>query len=198
LDGFVVVILTKGKEAGMRWPTFVRALLVGVVGVLIVSPGVASAAKPVEQFHDHFTDSFSDEICGISVDAVVVVTDNFSLYADGSSKDTSSVRATFTNPLNGKSVVVSNAGQISGPAPIVDEDAGTITFINSFKGLPEKIQTAHGPVLLRDAGIIAFADTFDLETGELISSETILSNGPHPEADSDFTLFCGVITGALA
>jgi hypothetical protein len=45
--------------------------------------------------------------------------------------------------------------------------------------------------------VITFADTFDLETGEFISSETIV-NGPHPEAESDFTLFCEVITGALA
>ena len=44
--------------------------------------------------------------------------------------------------------------------------------------------------MLRDAGIITFADTFDLETGEFISSETIVNKGPHPEADSDFTLFC--------
>jgi hypothetical protein len=40
-------------------------------------------------------------------------------------------------------------------------------------------------------------DTFDLETGDLISSDVIIK-GPHPEADSDFTLFCDVITEALA
>jgi hypothetical protein len=181
----------------MSRPTFVRTLVAALITVFAVLPGTASAAKPVAQFHDHFTDSFSDEICGIAVDVDLVVSDNFFLYADGTSKDTSSVRATFTNPENGKSVVVSNAGQIAGPPPVIDEEAGTITFLNSFKGLPEKIQTAHGPVLLRDAGVITFADTFDLETGEFISSETIV-HGPHPEADSDFTLFCQVITGALA
>jgi hypothetical protein len=114
--------------------------------------------------------SFSDEICGIHVDVDLVVTDNFFLYADDSFKDTSSFMATFTNPENAKSVVVSSAGLVSGPAPLVDEDAGTITFFTSFKGLPEKIQTANGRVLLRDAGFVTFADTFDLETGEFISS----------------------------
>jgi hypothetical protein len=98
--------------------------------------------------------------------------------------------------VNGKSVVISSAGLISGPAPIVDEEAGTITFLTSFKGLPEKIQTANGPVLLRDAGFVTFADTFDLETGEFISSE-ITVKGPHPELDSDFTLFCEVISEEL-
>jgi hypothetical protein len=100
--------------------------------------------------------------------------------------------------VNGKSVLISSAGQVSGPPPIVDEEAGTITFLTSFKGLPEKIQTAKGPVLLRDVGIITFADTFDLETGDFISSEIVVNKGPHPEADSDFTLFCEVISGALA
>jgi hypothetical protein len=181
----------------MRWPAFVRALVVGAIGVFVLLPGTASAAKPIEQFHDHFTDSFSSEICGIAVDVDVVVTDNFFILADGTVRDTSSVRQTFTNTENGNSIVLSGMGQFIGPAPIVDEEAGTITFLTSYKGLPEKIQTAQGPVLLRDAGLITFADTFDLDTGEFISSETIV-NGPHPEADSDFTLFCEVITGALA
>jgi hypothetical protein len=181
----------------MRRPTVVRALVVALIGACAVLPGTASAARPIEQFHDHFTDSFSDEVCGIAVDVDVVATDNFFLYPDGTFKDTSSFRTTFTNPENGNSVVVSSAGQFTGPPPIIDEQAGTITFLTSYKGLPEKIQTARGPVLLRDAGVITFADTFDLETGEFISSETIV-NGPHPEADSDFTLFCEVITGALA
>jgi hypothetical protein len=182
----------------MRRPTFVRAVVVGLIGMFVVLPGTASAAKPVTQFHDHFTDSFSDEICGIAVDVDLVETDNFFLYEDGTVKVTSSARVTFTNPENGNSVVVSQAGQFAGPPPIIDEQAGTITLPSSFKGLPEKIQTAQGRVLLRDAGVITFADTFDLETGEFISSETIVSHGPHPEADSDFTLFCEVITGALA
>jgi hypothetical protein len=36
-----------------------------------------------------------------------------------------------------------------------------------------------------------------LNTGDFISEEVILK-GPHPEADSDFELFCEVVTGALA
>jgi len=180
------VILRRTPLVALATATAVAALLAGT----------ASAAKPIAQFHDHFTDSFSTDICGIPVDAQIVVTDNFFVFGD-SFKDTSSVRATVTNPVNGKSVIVSNAGQIVGPPPIIDEAAGTITFLTSFKGLPEKIQTANGPVLLRDAGVITFADTFDLETGEFISSQVFV-NGPHPEADSDFQLFCQVVSGALS
>jgi len=180
----------------MGWHNLRRALLLACIAALAVVPGTALGAKPVAQFHDHFTDSFSSEICGIPVDVDLVVTDNFFLYADGSAKDTSSVQQTFTNPVNGKSVVLSAAGLISFPTAIIDEEAGTITFLTSYKGLPEKIQTAGGPVLLRDAGIITFADTFNLVTGDFISTEVIV-NGPHPEADTDFTLFCEVISGAL-
>jgi hypothetical protein len=172
--------LGEGKEAHMGRPSLARAVLVALVTALAVLPASALGAKPIEQFHDHFTDSFSDELCGIPVDAATVVTDNFFLYADESFKDTSSFRGTFTNPVNGKSVVISNAGQVSGPAPIVDEEAGTITFLTSFKGLPEKIQTANGPVLLRDAGFVTFADTFDLETGEFISDEIIATRARTP------------------
>ena len=172
--------------------------LVAVVAVVALFAGPALAAKPIAQFHDHFTETFSDEICGIPVEIHLVVTDNFFLYEDGSFKDTSSFQATFTNPENGQSVVNSSAGLVTGPSPIVDEEAGTITFLTSFKGLPEKIQTANGAVLLRDAGIITFADTFDLDTGEFISSEIIVNKGPHPEADSDFALFCEVVSEALA
>lgn len=179
----------------MRMASLRYALLALVVAALVLPAG-ALAGKPVEQFHDHFTESFSDEVCGIPVDAEVVVTDNFFVYADESFKDMSSVMATFTNPETGKSVVLSNAGLITGEA-IVDEDAGTITFIDSYRGLPEKIQTEGGPVLLRDAGIITFANTFDLETGEFISGEVLVNKGPHPEAESDFELFCDVMTEAL-
>jgi hypothetical protein len=177
--------------------TFLRALLVALVAVLAIIPGTALGAKPIEQFHDHFTESFSDVLCGIPVDVTFVVTDNFFLLEDDSFRDTASVRATFTNPVNGKSVVISNAGQVSGPPPIIDEEAGTITFLTNFKGLPEKVQTAQGPVLLRDVGFVQFADTFDLATGDFISSEVVFVKGPHPDLDSDFTLFCEVITGAL-
>jgi hypothetical protein len=173
-----------------------RHALAAAFAVGVVLPAAAVAAQPVERFHDNFRDTFSDEVCGIPVDGVAVGVDNFILYADDSFKDTSSVRITFTNPENGKSVTVSNAGQVSGTA-IIDEAAGTITFVTTFKGLPERIQTAQGPVLLRDAGIATFVDVFDLETGEFISSDVIFK-GPHPDAESDFEAFCEVVTPALS
>jgi hypothetical protein len=179
----------------MARPILVRAVFTALIVVLAL-PGAALAAMPIAAFHDHFTVSFSEEVCGIPVETELVVTDNFFLYADDSFKDTSSFMATFTNPETGNSVLLSSAGMIKGTA-LIDEQAGTITFVTSFIGLPEKIQTAQGRVLLRDAGAITFTETFDLDTGDFLGFEITIIKGPHPEADSDFVLFCEVITEAL-
>ena len=172
------------------------SFLVALTAAFAVGSGIAHGEQPIEQFHDHFTDSFPDVICDIPVQVDIVVTDNFFLYADDTFKDTSSFQATFTNPSKDASIVLKSAGQVTGLA-IVDEAAGTVTFHTTFKGLPERIQTANGSVLLRDAGILTFADTFDLDTGEFLGSEITLIKGPHPDAESDFVLFCEVVTDAL-
>jgi len=193
--------LVEGKEAHMGRPTLLRALLVALIAALAILPAGALGAKP-EIFHAHFLDTEEDvDVCGVIVDIVAegVFTDKAFFDKEGNFvrfMSTASVKVTFT-AANGKSVIVQNAGQFTDVEPLVDEEAGTITFFTTFKGLPEKIQTAHGPVLLRDAGLITFVDTFDLDTGEFISSELIIK-GPHPEAESDFALFCEVVSEALA
>jgi hypothetical protein len=173
---------------------------VALIATFAVLPAGALGAKP-EIFHANFLDVEENaDVCGITVDIVAkgVFTDKAFFDQEGNFvrfMSTASVKVTFTAE-NGKSVIVQNAGQFTDVEPLIDEEAGTITFVTTFKGLPEKIQTANGPVLLRDAGLITFMDTFDLETGEFISSDVIIK-GPHPEAESDFTLFCEVITEAL-
>ena len=174
-----------------------RGLSVAIVSVFVIAPAAALAAQPIESYHTHFTDSFSDQLCGVGVDVDIRVNDTFSVFADWSARGTGSTRAVVTNPLNGKAIVITTAGQFSDATPVIDEAAGTITFHPTLTGLPEKIQTAHGSVLLRDAGVISFADTFDLDSGEFISSQTIVDHGPHPEVDSDFTQFCDVVSSAL-
>lgn len=186
----------------MSRPTLRRVLLVALVTALVALPARALAGPP-EIFHDRFSDAFpGEDVCGITVDILSegVFTDKVFFDKDGNFvrfMSTVSGKTTFT-AANGKSVVVQFANQFVEGAPIVDEAAGTITFVTTFKGLPEKIKTPNGPVLLRDAGIITFANTFDLATGDFISFETLVNKGPHPEADSDFVLFCEVVSAALA
>jgi hypothetical protein len=180
--------------------TLLRAFFVALIAAFATVPAGALGAKP-EIFHSNFVDTEEDvDVCGITVDLVArgVFTDKAFFDKNGNFvrfSSTASVKVTLT-AANGRSVIISNAGQFSDVAPIIDEVARTITFVTSFIGLPEKIKTPHGPVLLRDAGIATFVDTFDLDTGDLISSEVIVK-GPHPELESDFTLFCEVITEAL-
>ena len=184
---------------GLGRLSFVSLIVAAVVGA---AAPAAIAAQP-ERVHDHFLDVEDDiDVCGINVDVVSkgVFTDLAFFDTEGNFVDfrsMSSGTTTFTAD-NGKSVVVQFAGQYSEGVPVVDEAAGTITFSSTNKGLPEKIMTPGGPVLLRDAGVITFANTFDLETGEFISFAVTVNNGPHPEADSDFALFCEVLTAALA
>jgi len=102
---------------------------------------------------------------------------------------------TFTNPANGATVILHFAGPFTATIVSFNEDGGT-TELHTFKGLPEQIKTAHGGVLLRDAGYVQFLRTFDAD-GEMISSEVVLERGPHPDLDSDFEAFCDVIVPAL-
>ena len=175
----------------MARPSLLRAFVVALIAAFAILPASAFGANP-EIFHVHFMDTEEDvDVCGITVDIVSegVFTDKAFFDQDGNFgrfNSTASATSTLTAE-NGKSVTISNAGQFTDVEPLVDEAAGTITFFTTFKGLPEKIQTTNGPVLLRDAGVITFADTFDLETGEFISSEVTIK-GPHPEASEACTL----------
>ena len=167
---------------------------------VLALPTHALATAPL-RFHFNFSDTAQDvDVCGISVDVVSegVVTDQlfFDTNGDiGRFMSTGSGTTRFTAD-NGKSVVVEFAGLFVDQGAVIDEAAGTITFSSTNIGLPEKIQASRGPVLLRDAGTISFISIFDLATFEPISFD-VVSHGPHPEADSDFTLFCEVIAAAL-
>jgi hypothetical protein len=182
--------------------TFFRALVVALVTALTVVPTSAIGARP-GVLHASIDDTQEGVVfCGIVVDVVTkgVFTERLFFDQDGNPTRflaTASVASTLTAVNGGKAVTIRGASQFVEAESIVDEAAGTITIINSIKGMPEQIKTAHGTVLLRDAGIATFATTFDLETGAFMSSEVLFLKGPHPELDSDFTLFCEVITEAL-
>jgi len=73
---------------------------------------------------------------------------------------------------------------------------GERTEAYTSKGLPESFRVkGSGGLLTRDAGTITFFVTFSAE-GELLR-ESFTASGPHPQADSRFTLFCELIPEAL-
>lgn len=100
----------------------------------------------------------------------------------------------FTNPRNGSKVFEHFANTFSDTI-VSGVEEGLHVHEFSYKGLPELLRTARGAVLLRDAGYLVFRDTFDGD--EFVSGEIVLNRGPHPDAESDFALFCEVMTSAL-
>ena len=155
------------------------------------------AAPLVDRFHGTFSDTFPDNICGIDGTSVVSGMDNIQVFADGTFKDEFRLNQVFTSAATGKSVLLFAANQFVGAGPI-DNGDGTVTFTSTFKGLPKKLKLPNGPVLSRDAGFVTFNDTFDATTGDFLGETISPENGPHPDLDSGFTLFCDVIVPALS
>ena len=173
------------------------SFLAAVAAAFTVVPTTALADPPT-RFHDHATVTFEfDFFCGFSGEGVFNYTSNLVVSADGSTfRNTLQANTVYTNELNGRKMRLSQAGVQTFRGPTVDEAAGTITFSNITSGLyPSRIQTVHGPVLLREAGLWAITVTFDLETGAFISREEVFS-GPHPTSE-DGVDFCAIVAEAL-
>lgn len=173
--------------------------LTGLVATFLLAfmASSASAAPLVDRFHGTFSDTFSDNICGIDGTSVVNGMDNIQVFADGTFKDQARLNQVFTSAATHKSVLIFVADQFVGRGPI-DNGDGTVTFTNTFKGLPEMLKLPNGPVLSRDAGFVTFNDTFDATTGDFLGETISPENGPHPELDSGGALFCDVIVPALS
>jgi hypothetical protein len=175
-------------------------VLAAALALTLAGSSGAFAAAPIVNEHNRFTDTFPDELCGIEGTSTISVVDNFRLYADGTFLGTGTFRQVFTAAESGKSVVIFSAGQGSGPAEPIQNPDGTITFIQTYKGLPEKLSILGGPTLLRDAGVVTIASTFrPLPNGDLefVSQTVSGEHGPHPDLASDFELFCEVLVPAL-
>jgi hypothetical protein len=171
-------------------------VLVGVVAFALFPAG-ALGARGADHVHTHDVGTDVDtNFCGTgeTVDIAFDIVNQLTIGPGEFFEATGSGKVWFTSRTTGLTVINSFAGQFTDET-ISGDPAGIHTHRFTNKGLPEKLQTYHGPVLLRDAGIVVFEDTFDGDT--LLSSAVTIVKGPHPELDSDFTLFCQVMTEAL-
>jgi hypothetical protein len=172
-------------------------VLLLTVAALMTGPS-ALAANP-EVNHFTFSDSFADDdFCGTGQTVEITSsghgTEFFAPNQPVDYRNTIEGKNVFTNPLNGATVIGHFAGPFSERLISGDpEGVHTVEFTNV--GLPEMFRTEHGGVLTRDAGYIVFHVTFDGE--EFIASEIVVNRGPHPAAESDFTIFCDFMTTAL-
>jgi len=126
-------------------------------------------------------------------------TDTFSPVFDSAGnliafKDLHQEQDTYT-AANGKSITVHFAGFQT--LTLTMNLDGTSTGVVTDKGLQEQLKAPNGGVLTADMGIIIFTNLFD-SSGNFISQTVNVVAGPHPEADSGFTLFCQVVTAALS
>ncbi|MDQ3858451.1 MAG: hypothetical protein M3327_08405 [Actinomycetota bacterium] len=180
-------------------PLYIAVFLAAVLTAPAALAGSSAVTGPPdEHFRDVGTDVDTD-FCGTgkTVDIAFNVRVNlWHLPEDPRdfAKLTQSGKVTFTNPENGRTVRITFAGRVRNTI-VSGDPLGVHTHVYTTIGLAEKIQTLHGRVLLRDAGLIVERITFD-ENGEVIDYEATWK-GPHPEAASDFELFCQVTTRAL-
>lgn len=175
--------------------TFLTVFAAAMLMALTASS--AGAAPIVEHGHSSGTDTSADTLCGIEGTTVTRFVDDFQVFADNTFKDQFSGKAVFTSDATGKSVSIFAAQQVSGPIDPIDNGDGTITFVATFKGIPELLKLPNGPVLSRDAGSVTLFQTFDATTDEFISTTFSGDKGPHPDLESGFELFCDVIVPAL-
>jgi hypothetical protein len=177
------------------------ALALGIVAtvVALIALPTAIAANP-EVVHFDFSDSFPDDnFCGTGMRINITVEGHGTefLAPNGNRDYWNRVvgNTTFTNPLTGDTVIQHFANGFIARIIAGDPETGNWVEEGTFTGLPERLRLAHGGVLSRDAGIATFRNTF--VDGELVSSELIAVKGPHPNAESDFELFCEVMIPAL-
>jgi hypothetical protein len=189
-----------------------RRTTVLMAAVAACSAALSLAAQPasgqlVDRGHDHFTDTFAGQVCGINVNTTITVVMNgqerlassgFPLFQ---SEGVTTV--TWTNPTTGESLSARSAG-VSKDLSVTDNGDGTITVLTAFNGLAEKLTLSDGTIMSMDVGRIIFATVLDYngtptnpDDDTFVSSNLVSYNGPHPDAASDFSLFCSVVTQAL-
>jgi hypothetical protein len=176
-------------------------------GLLLAMVHPAAAAKPLERSHEHIVDTFPDTVCDIPVTITVDIINNIQVRLAENGfplfKSTGRGTVTITNPATGNSVVNTFAGA-NRDLTVVDNGDGTITVRTAVSGVPEEVTLSDGTVAIKDVGRIVLATVLDYNgtptdtEDDVFISQTIESvSGPHPDAESGFTLFCEVVVPAL-
>ena len=176
--------------------------LVGVLGVsfvLLTMSAVPPAAAANPEVH-HSTDSWSfvdDDFCGLGASVQFEGSVRITEFLSPNRLDfmaTFSGHEVITSLDTGNYVVSHWAGHGTDTVVAGDEE-GVHTHDFTTLGLPESYRLPGGGMITLDAGYITFHDTFDGD--EFLFGEVSVQHGPHPQADSDFELFCEVIPAAL-
>ena len=174
------------------------ALVVGIVVALGLGAVPSAVAANPGVNHFTITESFTDpDFCGtgqaVETSISVKGTEFLAPNQPVDSRNVTQVNVVYTNPENGATVLRHAAGPVSNTI-ISGDPEGVHTVETTVRGLSGLLRTADGVVVL-GAGYLVLHEVFNGD--EFVSQEIIINNGPHPEADNDFDLFCGVVTEAL-
>ncbi len=189
----------------------VRLVLVAVAGVcgVLIAAAQPASAQLVERSHQHIVLTIpDDEVCGIPVVTTVDFIDNelerlarsgFPLF-----QGTGNATVTWTNPDNGRSMVNQFRGLNFKDLTATDNGDGTLTLRTAVAGMPERISMPDNTVVTMDVGRVVFVNVIDyngtptnVDDDETIASDIESVSGPHPDLESDFELFCSVVSAGL-
>ena len=157
---------------------------------------------PASPIHTQINDTFSQNVCGLDVTGADVGVDNFTPIFDSSGnlvsfRDTIQIKTTFTNPANGKKLVLQLLPQtrlapLSAISPVSSRSPPTT------RASLRRIFVPGGPVITMDVGFITFVTVMDFTTNPavVVSQAITINHGPHPDATG--SIFCGVFTQTLA
>jgi hypothetical protein len=179
-----------------------RHLGLGVVSVSLLATALlptAAIAAPGE--HDTFRvdETYTEDVCGLSDTAThLEIKGNVHFLSGGTIIDNTQLRVTWTND-DGDWVTATVEGTTKVSA--TDNGDGTLIEVSSSSG-PLQWRSSEG-MLYMDRGRIVSESVIDLGDPEdpdddvFISSEVIFLAGPHPQYESDFTLFCPAVLSVL-
>ena len=177
-----------------------RTSIIGLALACVLAVAAPVAASAAGQQGNHFRDVGTDvdpDFCGTGqqIDIAFDVRVNEWLAPHkGDFKTTVTGKVTLTNSLTGDTVLNRFAGPIWVVTVSGDPDGLHVEEV-TIKGLPELFKSPHGGVLTRDAGYLVLRNTFDGD--EFIGGEIVVNKGPHPQAESDFELFCQILPAEL-
>jgi hypothetical protein len=173
---------------------------------MVASP--AAQAQSVERSHEHVTDTFDVQLCGLDLVSTVDLIANEQERIGSSGfplfQLTASGTQTFTNPDNGKSITNQFAGLASKDLSVTDNGDGTITLRTATTGVPERLRLPDGTILTMDVGRFVVVSLLDYngtptnaDDDTLLSQSLAFEAGPHPDLDSNFDLFCQTLVANL-
>jgi hypothetical protein len=170
--------------------------LVGIAVSLLVL-GVGPAAQAASPIPTPFADSGDDvdtDFCGTGETVQIHYSFKGVEFLEPKNANYAHVAhgvATFTY---GDVTLVNRFASRFTDVTVSGDEEGIHTHEFTTLGLPELWKFEHGGVITLDAGSITFIELFDGD--EFISGDVVI-RGPHPQAESDFELFCQVIPEAL-